>query len=149
MTEMNAVRPAFDPIAFFGALLLAPIVVAVLFFWVMLIPIYAVMFGTIPYLLFGGPVLLWITTHTRVTFWGCALGGLLAQAMFVISAAACLATGRATFLIPDEYFLRFLALWGIPFSAAWCGTFARLYHGFRPETVSGDGQSNPEPNTIS
>ncbi len=144
MTKTEEVRPSFHPIAFVFSL----IMVAALFFWVAFIPVFAVILGAIPYLIFGGPVLLWIVTHSRVTFWGCALGGLLAQTLFAISGALGLATGLTKGLIPNENALQFLALWGIPFSAAWCGTFALLYNSFLPETVPHEPQPTPEPDTI-
>lgn len=48
------------PVAFTAALILAPIVFALLTFWAFLVPVAAVFFGGIPYLLIGGPVL-WST----------------------------------------------------------------------------------------
>ncbi|CAN1545389.1 hypothetical protein MCELHM10_01940 [Paracoccaceae bacterium] len=138
MPKTKEVHPAFHPIAFVFSLILAPIMVAALFFWVAFIPVFAVMLGAIPYLVFGTPVMLWIATQSRATFWGCALGGLLAQALFVISAAIGLKTGVATSLLPNWNGLQFLALWGIPFSAAWCGAFAVLYNSFAtgPDTIA-------------
>ncbi|MCV2883015.1 hypothetical protein [Actibacterium sp. XHP0104] len=41
------------------AIVLAPIWVAILFFWVLLIPVFAVPFGALPYLLTAPPILLW------------------------------------------------------------------------------------------
>ena len=119
MSVRSETPPALAPIAFVFALILAPIVVAVLFFWLFLIPVFAVYFGAIPYLLFGTPVLLWMVTHTRITFWNCALGGLLAQMMFAWSISADFTPSRLLGE-PAEFFI----LWGIPFSVAWCGTFA-------------------------
>jgi hypothetical protein len=148
MTKTEEVHPSIHPIAFVFSLILAPIMVAALFFWVALIPVFALILGAIPYLIFGGPVLLWMVTHTRITFLGCAFGGLFAQALFVISAAIGLKIGLATGLTPNENTLQFLALWGIPFSAAWCGTFAMLYNSFLPETVPHEPQTTPKPDTV-
>lgn len=145
MTKTDEVLPALDVFAFVVALILAPIMVAALFFWVILVPVFALFFGAIPYLVFGSPVLLWIVTHTRVTFWGCALGGLLAQGLFVMSMVA----GLATYLSIHDRDIEFLGLWGIPFSAVWCGSFALLYNSFHPATVSREPRPTPEPDIIS
>ena len=144
MTKTDETFPPLDLFAFVGALILAPIMVAALFFWVVFIPVFAVIFGAIPYLVFGGPVLLWIATHTRVTVWVCALGGLLAQGLFVLSMVA----GLATYLSFSDQDIEFLALWGIPFSAVWCGTFALLYNSFHPKTASRQPQPTPELDSI-
>lgn len=51
-------RYAIDPVAFAIALIGAPLLVALLFFWILLIPVFALLFGGIPYLVLGTPVLL-------------------------------------------------------------------------------------------
>ncbi|NHX28303.1 hypothetical protein HA397_30675, partial [Escherichia coli] len=53
--------PALHPVnatSFALAIVLAPIWVAILFFWVLLIPVFAVSFGALPYLLTAPPILL-------------------------------------------------------------------------------------------
>ncbi len=56
MTSNKEILPTPDPVAFAGALL-APLLVALLFFWAALIPVF---FGAVPNLVFGTPVLLWM-----------------------------------------------------------------------------------------
>jgi len=63
MTEMTdkARRPLhdIDAAVFAIALIAAPFLVALLFFWVYFIPVFAILFGGLPWLLCGGPVLWW------------------------------------------------------------------------------------------
>ncbi len=58
MTEHNEIHSRYpvDMVAFVVALIGAPLVVAVLGFWAALVPVFAVPFGAIPYLLFGAPL---------------------------------------------------------------------------------------------
>lgn len=131
MSDENERLPLLDPVAFVLALVLSPILIAVLFFWLALVPVAALFFGAIPYLVFGTPVLLWMVTHVRVSFDTFALGGLFAQALFVLS----LAIWHGADPYPQPLGLTFLALWGIPFSAVWCGNFALLYRRFHKPFV--------------
>lgn len=57
-------RYAIDPVAFFFALICAPLLVAVLFCWIVAIPVFAIFFGGPFYLVFGTPVLL-VYLHLR------------------------------------------------------------------------------------
>lgn len=139
MTKTDEVFPTLDPIAFFGALVLAPILIALNFFWLLLIPVFALFFGTIPYLVFGTPVLLWMVTRYPLRFRTYAVAGLLAQAIFVF----CFSFWESTRPSHSPEMAQFLALWGIPFSAAWCGTFARLYARFyRPVSLNFSSERN-------
>ena len=126
MTAELETRPLLDPVAFVGALLLAPLMVAALFFWVILIPVAAVILGGLPYLIFGGPVFLWMVTRYPPDFGTFAIGGLAAHLLFVLCFAlwGFADTGR------DDDMLGFLALWGVPFSLGWGGTFGWLYASF-------------------
>ncbi len=126
MSANTEARPLLDPIAFAGALVLAPLMVAGLFFWVILIPVAAVILGGLPYLIFGGPVFLWMVTRYPPDFGTFAIGGLTAHLMFV----ACLAFWLLTDTDRPDDMLGFLALWGVPFSLGWGGTFGWLYGSF-------------------
>jgi hypothetical protein len=131
MTSDREILPTLDPIAFAGALVLAPLVVALTFFWLLAIPIFAVFFGTVPYLIFGTPVLLWMVTRFPISADNFAIGGMLAQSLFALclSAFANLRPHTAA----DS--MAFMVLWGIPFAIAWFMTFAWLYRRFyRPIT---------------
>ena len=60
-TARNKKRETYviDPVAFFGSLVGAPLAVAAGGFWLMGIPVFAVVFGGPIYLAIGVPVLLW------------------------------------------------------------------------------------------
>ena len=126
MTAATEVRPLLDPIAFAGALVLAPLAFAAMTFWLMLVPVAAIYFGTVPYLIFGGPVFLWMVTRYPPAFGTFALGGLLAHALFIL----CFALWQGAQLPSQRSLLTIMTLWGLPFSLAWGGTFARLYQSF-------------------
>lgn len=123
MTKIEEIFPTLDPIAFVGALILAPLLVAVLFFWLLLIPVVALAFGAVPYLLFATPVLAWMVTRYPVAQGLFAVGGLLAHFAFCI----CLAIWSNAQSVAQVEMTAFMALWGVPFSAAWCAAFASLY----------------------
>ncbi|MGL4234649.1 hypothetical protein [Tabrizicola sp.] len=137
MTARQEILPTLDPIAFAGALLLAPLLVAALFFWVLLVPVFAVPFGAVPYLVFGTPVLLWIVTRYPLNLGTFAMGGFLAYVLFIL----CFAIWQ--FAQPDRNreMLELYALFGIPFSAAWCAAFARIYRSFHQPVTRSPGQS--------
>jgi hypothetical protein len=126
MSDTTERLPILDPIAFAGALVLAPLLVAALFFWIILIPVAAVFFGGLPYLVFGGPVFLWMVTRYPPDFGTFAVGGLAAHALFVLS--------LALWQMSDDYqgneILGFMALWGLPFCLGWGGAFSWLYAKF-------------------
>ena len=77
-------RYLIDPTAFFAALILAPLLVALLGFWIVLIPVVAVILGGLPYLLVGGPLLANALRKNKPTF-------------RVFPALACLQTWRLRF----------------------------------------------------
>jgi hypothetical protein len=126
MPVENEIHPVLDPIAFAGALVLAPLLIAALFFWIFLIPVAALFFGTIPYLVFATPVLLWMVTRYPVKKTLFSVGGLFAHFLFVICLVLWQQVGER---VPPEM-TAFLALWGVPFAAAWCAAFAGLYRSF-------------------
>ena len=126
MSANTEARPLLDPIAFAGALVLAPLAFAAMTFWVLFIPVAAIYFGAIPYLVFGGPVFLWMVTRYQPDFGTFAIGGLLAHSLFVISFA--LWSGVQTAIHQDT--IAFMGLWGIPFCLGWGGTFGWMYRAF-------------------
>jgi len=126
MPDTTEPLPILDPIAFAGALVLAPLVIAVMFFWVILIPVAAVFFGGLPYLIFGTPVFLWMVTRYPPDFGTFAVGGLVAHAIFVL----CLALWQPADPFQGGEMLSFMSLWGLPFSLAWGGAFDWLYRKF-------------------
>ena len=127
MTAKTDILPTLDPVAFALALVLAPLLVALMFFWLLLIPVLAVIFGAVPYLVFGTPALLWMVTRLRPSLGRFALGGLVVHGLFL----ACLAAWGL--LLHDRAALDlfwFFALFGLPHAAAWFAAFAALYRGF-------------------
>ena len=126
MSDTKEYLPILDPIAFFGAMALAPLLVAALFFWILLIPVAAVFFGGLPYLIFGGPVFLWMVTRYPPDFTTFALGGLAAHVLFVL----CLGLWEMSDSTKNNELLGFMALWGLPFSLGWGGAFSWLYAKF-------------------
>lgn len=125
MSDTQETLPILDPIAFAVALILAPITVTALTCWLW-IPIFALFYGALPYLAFGGPVFMWMVTRFPTRFVTFALGGLLGHALFV----GCFALWAAANPGRDADMLGFYALWGIPFAMLWGGAFALFYRGF-------------------
>lgn len=131
MASPQAHRPKrylIDPFAFTMALIIAPPLVAVLGFWALLIPVFAIPMGGPLYLAAGIPALLWLMPKTGPN------PIKIAMAAFVVNLAA-----SALLLLPDPD--RFEALTGfsqenIPvfylgfgslMAPIWGATFAKLY----------------------
>lgn len=127
------VRHSVKPWRFALALILAPIIVAILFFWAYFIPVAAVVFGGIPYLLFGGPVFWHLIHRGKKGKWPFALGGFVANAAFCILGViwifgAALLNGRVPVSFHDfEAFLILYAGFGSVHAIAWSIAFAILY----------------------
>jgi hypothetical protein len=126
MTTKKEILPTLDPVAFAGALVLAPLLVALLFFWALLIPVFAVAFGAIPYLVFGTPVLLWMVTRYPLQPEPFCLGGLAALAGFAVVLFS------VELLQPDVLGsgIEVFVAWGVPFAATWFVAFAKIYGRF-------------------
>jgi hypothetical protein len=126
MTVKKDILPTLDPVAFVAALVLAPLLVALLFFWVLLIPVFAVIIGGLPYLIFGTPVLLWMVTRYPMQASPFAVAGLASLLAFIGTLAV--ADRLAPTPLSDAGMV--LLLGGIPFSAGWFIAFALLYRRF-------------------
>jgi hypothetical protein len=113
----------FDPLAFTLALVLAPFLSALLFCWVLLIPVGALI-GMPVYLISATPLLLVLVGRAPLTFWHFAMAGFaLEVALFVMANLLHHAWKPA----PD--LLIFLGF-GLPIAPLWTGMFARLYSRF-------------------
>ncbi|HHC29396.1 MAG TPA: hypothetical protein ENK80_02380 [Rhodobacterales bacterium] len=135
MTEMCEIRsplwpgarlPArlVDPVAFFTALVLAPLLVAAGFFWVVLIPVFAVPFGVPFYLLPGAPLMAHRLRHHPARASDFAWLGLVANlGTPIIIALAALLGGDTRLLQMFGFFFGF----GLIFAPAWCAVFALIY----------------------
>ena len=127
-------RYLIDPVAFFAALVLAPLLIALLGFWLILIPVFAVVMGGLPYLLAGGPLLANGLRYNEPSFYAFAGIGLLAN----------MATPVLVFLFyignsQPEAALNAAIIYfgfGLIFAPLWCGVFAILYRKFRRELYS-------------
>ena len=126
MSDTTTLYPIFDPIAFCGALLAAPLVVALMFFWILLIPVFAVPYGILPYLVFGMPVFLFSVTRRPIEPGAFACLALLAHAAFVL----CLSVWTELQPQAQAEPILFFALFGLPHAAAWGAAFAALYRRF-------------------
>ncbi len=123
-------RYAIDPLAFFFALVSAPIVVALLFFWVVAIPIFALAIGGLPYLIFGTPVLL-IYLHYRH---GSPEGAAMCATLTVV--AGIILAFAATAIYDERHRLEGIAVFGgfaLIHAAAWGFAFGKLYNRWRSD----------------
>ncbi|MEP4196868.1 MAG: hypothetical protein ABJL99_14670 [Aliishimia sp.] len=121
------VKYLLDPFAFFAALICAPLLVALLGFWLLLIPVFAIFFGGIPYLMIGTPVLLYyIPRHgahaqkigflaLKITTLGCAIFALITQLP---------PKGNIASMV-------FLTLFALLFATLWGHAFGWLYGKFQ------------------
>ena len=122
------VRPV-DARAFIGALVLAPIMVGVLGFWVLTIPLFAIVYGAPFYLCAATPVYLWALSYLKPTVVNFALIGL------ALNLAGCL-----VFLVfGDDLFggngpmglgVTYFGL-GAVFAPLWSAAFIKLYNRFK------------------
>ena len=125
-----------DPIAFFAALILAPFIVTLMTFY-LLVPIAALIFGLPIYLAFGTPVLLWMVGRKPPVFAVYAWAGLLADLGLVYLSFA-LATWSEAF---EK--LGTIAVMGLIFAPLWAGCFAWLYRSFYKVRYASGPVDNP------
>lgn len=78
-------RYALDPVAFAKALILAPLIVAAFGFWALLMPVFAVLFGGLPYLVLGTPILMIYLYFAEGTPGGAAKIALSTVAVIVLA----------------------------------------------------------------
>jgi len=125
-------RYAIDPIAFFLALIGAPLIVALVGFWILLIPVFAIGFGAIPYLTIGAPMLIWglhrFGPNTTI------LGSLGALVVVIFLGVLSELRVNNTDLHPQIKILPDLALFCTVFAALWSGVFSILYRWFESDT---------------
>ena len=124
MTEMTEYR---DPDrlnlpAFLFALIFAPVVIAMIGFWIYLIPVFAVAMGYAPYLFVGGPVLLLYLLLPYIPIVPSAL-------LFVVNYALFSGDGAIAQMLfdysPSDIKLRLE--FGSLFAPMWGGAFECLY----------------------
>ena len=128
-----APRPAkarfvIDPVAFALVLVLAPLLVALLGFWIMGIPVIAVFFGGPCYLVAGTPVLL-IYLHLRH---GTAPQiAALALATVLIGGAIILVGDHLLSTRPSHYEILSFTGMGVIFGPLWGFAFGLIYNRLR------------------
>jgi len=135
MTEISKIKEKYakprysvNPTAFVVALICAPLVVTALSFWT-LIGLFALPFGIIPYLVFGGPTLIWAVGHILPSFGSYAALGFAGNLVMGAVLALFLAVMGRT----DEFELvGFLAGFGLIFAPLYAGTFGSIYATFHP-----------------
>ena len=117
---------AVDIIAFFAALIAAPLLVTVLGF-IFVVPVFALILGAPVYLSVGTPLLLWHLSRRPARADDIAVLALTANAALVIAASGVTHFApRGT--IDDS--IPFLLAFGLIFAPLWGATFAYLYRAF-------------------
>lgn len=122
MNERN--RILFSPLAFFSALILAPLIVTLCSFFLIL-PVAALIFGGPIYLAIGTPVLLWMVGRYPPEGGRFAFAGMLGGPLWVIPFAIYEADGHGS-----AGPLLLAAALSMIFGALWASTFAALYRSF-------------------
>jgi hypothetical protein len=125
MSERTEI-PALDPVAFVAALILAPLLFTALTFWVVLIPVGALIVGGLPYLILGTPVLL------AMLFYGPCDVDRMTRAAIVTIAVPFAPMVVASLIYGREGVLPVfgMGLACMIFAAGWAATFASLYNRF-------------------
>lgn len=134
------VRYIIDPVAFFVALIGAPLVVAAAGFWAAFVPVIAVAFGGPVYLIVGLPVLLfWLSRRPADSgeIAGLALASLAAG--LAITALIGLALGSKDV----TGVLAFFGGFGVVFAPLWGACFGWLYN-----LMCRDFYLHPIPNSL-
>ncbi len=132
ITENMKLRETYvvDPVAFFFALVGAPLAVAAGGFWALAIPIFAVVYGGPFYLAIGVPVLLWYLGRRPPKPW--RIAG-LALVSYGVPAGVfmlyLLVTGGQS--AAQEFVI--FAGFGLIFAPLWGGVFGIFYRNFRRE----------------
>ena len=126
--ENTDARPhyAVDIIAFFAALIAAPLLVTVLGF-ILVVPVFALILGAPVYLIVGTPLLLWHLTRRPARVGDIACLAFAADLLLVIFAFG-LTHFAPQGTIDDS--IPFLLAFGLIFAPLWGATFAYLYRAF-------------------
>jgi len=121
-------RYIIDPVAFFLALICAPLMVALLGFWVIGIPVFALYFGGPAYLALGTPILLIYLRRAVGTPKGAAA---LAFCTVAVGLAALLIALSATSARSNIEIVAILGGFGLVIGPLWGLTFGYLYDRWR------------------
>jgi hypothetical protein len=127
-----ALRHPVDPVAFIVALIGAPLLVAALGFWMLLIPVAAVLYGGIPYLLIGGPMLFLSLQRYEATTTTFEKIGYYAMTLTLVAFPVFGLVFGMTWIDIGSFNL-YLVPFGYLFAPIWCQVFGNLYIRFRRE----------------
>lgn len=123
-------RPVIlDPLAFVLALVGAPILVAFMFFWILLIPVFAIFYGGPIYLALGVPSLLWYIPRYGISTWRIGFFAVLVNTLGCGAIALALIFFDAA--IDAKGFAWFYWGFGTPVPFVWGFVFALLYPNFQ------------------
>ncbi|WP_415921379.1 hypothetical protein [Tateyamaria sp. SN6-1] len=125
---LSGPRYALDPVAFAKALILAPLLVAGAGFWIILIPVFAAVFGGPIYLIVGTPVLMVYLHYAEGSAAGAAA---LAFVTTAVGALGLLAVTSLHDLRPYNDGLIIWILFALAFAPIWGATFGYLYNRWR------------------
>jgi hypothetical protein len=128
MTEKTGnERYIIDPVAFFAALILAPILFTAATFWLLFIPLGALVFGGLPYLVVAPPVLLIHLRRHRVD--PSRIAALAAVTSIVLVTLGTVMALLMPGIGPDDVLISALLVmaFAVIFAACWGVTFAWLY----------------------
>ncbi|MGB1235172.1 MAG: hypothetical protein ACPG5U_05520 [Planktomarina sp.] len=138
------IKDSVSPVAMTFAFLLAPVAVAAVGFWAIFIPVFALFFGYLPYLILGLPLILAFAGRINMTARAYAVLGL--SGFTIAMLLWCLThitvdyiNGASTVRLPD--LVPLYAIFGLVFAPLWAGTIPVLYNAFTKKPV----QPAPEP----
>lgn len=121
-------RHIIDPVMFFIAIVMAPLIVTALTFWLLLVPVVALFMGGPFYLLIGIPLMLWwLSRHAphpgEIAWLGFVANLVICAGIYVFSALtrAYDAEGMALLYL----------FFGSVFGPVWAWAFAKLYVKYR------------------
>ena len=117
-----------DPLAFFGALVAAPLLVTLATFWILFIPAFALVMGGPIYLIFATPVLLWWLGRREPS--------VIEIGLLAFAANLAVAGGLYLFVMLEGarepgFMAMFYLIFGSIFAPLWAGVFAWLYRRLR------------------
>lgn len=117
--------PPIEPVAFVLALILAPVLFTLCSFWLMFIPVVALVFGGPVYLVVGTPVLLALALWSPLTPRTCAKAAFGSVAVLTLVAlAGNLAMQHQA---DDTGGILIFAAFAALFATVWGATFGNLY----------------------
>ncbi len=136
ITAKNKRRPGprylIDPRAFIFALIGAPVIIGVLFCW-LLVPLIAIVMGGPFYLLTATPVMLWWLGRHQPSFVAAAVLGFLSN-LVVVGAVYLLHLAELGPRYDDT--ARIYLIFGSVFAPVWAGAFALLYQSWRRDAFA-------------